>query len=240
MYSTEIPKHGCYRTLKKPPNYLLEFRLSGSARKYVKDIVFDVARKFDVSGVTRNRVVPHVTMIGPIKTIYEKKLIHEIIETCIKYDLMTIKFSGFTSFGSWLFGNRVLAVKIEPSDELELLRAEIIGRLSGFCQLSKFDTRKWKPHTTIAFKDIDKKFGQIKAYLENRSCPEIHHYVLRITLLKNARILCEYDFLQQRTLTRLEALNRETKKMTIRLLKKRLAKRNIDCNKSAHKLFEVP
>jgi 2'-5' RNA ligase len=217
--------------VKKTTDYLLEFRLSGSARKYVKNIVFDVARKFDVSGVTRNRVVPHVTMIGPIKTIYEKKLIHEIIETCMKYDLMTIKFSGFTSFGNWLRGNRVLAIKIEQSNELELLRSELLGKLSGFCQLYKFDTRKWKPHATIAFKDID-KFGQIKTYLENRSCPEIHHYVLRITLLKNARILCEYDFLQQRTLTRLEALNRETKKMTIRLLKERIAKRNVGGNKS--------
>lgn len=206
--------------------YLIEFRLSGSARKYVRDTVFDVARKFDVSGVTRNRVVPHVTMIGPIKTIYEKKLIDETIETCMKYDLMTTKFSGFTSFGNWLKGDRVLAIKMEPSNELELLRSALVRDLSGFCQLYKFDTRKWKPHVTIAFKDIDKKFGRIKKYLEDRSCPEIQHYVLRITVLKNAKILCEYDFLQKRTLTRLEALNRETKKMTISLLKERLAKRS--------------
>jgi 2'-5' RNA ligase len=218
--------------LQKTTDYLLEFRLSGSARKYVKDIVFDVDRKFDVSGATRNRVVPHVTIIGPIKTTHEQKLVHEIIETCMKYDLMTIKFSGFTSFGNWLLGNRVLAIKIEQSSELELLRIELIAKLSGFCQLSKFDRRKWKPHATIAFKDIDKKFGQIKAYLKNRSCPEIQHYVLRITLLKNAKILCEYDFLQRRTLTRFEALNRESKKTTIMLLKKRLAKRNLGGDKS--------
>jgi len=217
--------------VKKTTDYLLEFRLSGSARKYVKDIAFDVARKFGVKGAARNRVVPpHVTIIGPIKTNFEQKLIHEIIETCMKHDLMTIKFSGFTSFGNWLLGNRVLAVKIKPSNELELLRSELTEKLSGFCQLSKFDTRKWKPHATIAFKDIDKKFGQIKAFLENRNCPEIQHYVLRITLLKNARILREYDFLQHRTLNRDEALNRENKKMTIMLLKKRIAKRNIGGN----------
>jgi 2'-5' RNA ligase len=212
--------------VKKTTDYLLELRLSGSAKKYVKDIVFDVARKFDVIGVTKNRVVPHVTIIGPIKTNYEQRLINEIIETCMKYDLMTIKFSGFTSFGNWLLGNRKLAIKIEQSSELELLRIELVAKLSLFCQLGKFDTRKWKPHATIAFKDIDKKFGQIKAYLQNRSCPEIKHYVLRVTLLKNARILCEYDFLQRRTLTRFEALNRESKKTTIMLLKKRLAQRN--------------
>lgn len=213
--------------MKRTTNYLLEFRLSGSAKKYVKDTAFDVARKFNVTGVTGTRVVPHITIIGPIKTDHEQKLIHEIIETCMKYDLMTIKFRGFRSFGNWLFGHRVLGVKIEPSNELELLRSEIVGKISKFCELSKFDTRKWKPHTTIAFKDIDKKFGQIRAYLENRSCPEIRHYVLRITLLRNARILFEYDFLQRRTLTRLEALSRENKKMTIILLKKRRAKRTL-------------
>lgn len=216
---------------KKTTDYLLELRLSGSARKYVKGIVFDVANKFDVSGATRSRVVPHVTVIGPIKTIHEQKLIHEMIETCMKYDLMTIRFSGFTSFGNWIFGNRVLGVKIEPSDELESLRSEIVEKIAGFCQLCKFDTRKWKPHSTIAFKDIDNKFGKIKDYLENRSCPEIKHYVLRVTLLKNRKILCEYDFLQHRALNRYEALNRENKKMTLMLLKKILAKRNANNKK---------
>lgn len=208
--------------MNRTTDYLIEFRLSGSARKYVQDSVFDVARKFDVKGVTKNRVVPHVTIIGPIKTTNEQRLVREIIETCKKFDLMTMKFSGFISFGSWLRGNRVLAVKIEPSSEFELLRIELVAKLSLFCQLSKFDMRKWKPHATIAIKDIDKKFEQIKKYLENRLCPEIRHYILRITLLKNARILCEYDFMQHRTLTRFEALNREIKKRTIILLKKRI------------------
>lgn len=211
--------------MKRTTNYLLEFRLSGSARKYVKDTAFDVARKFDVKGVTRNRVVPHVTIIGPIKTTHEQKLVHEVIGTCMKYDLMTIKFCGFMSFGNWLFGKRVLGIQIEPSDELQLLRSELVKELDTFCELSKFDKGNWKPHTTIAFKDIDKKFNQIKRYLNNRSCPEIQHYILRITLLKNAKIFCEYDFLQHRKLTRFEALNRETRKMTIMLLRERLSKK---------------
>ena len=89
----------------------MEFRLSGSARKYVKETAFDVSRQFDVRGVTKNRIVPHITIIGPIKTSQEQKLINEIIETCMKYDLMTIKFSGFRSFGIWLLGNRVLGAR---------------------------------------------------------------------------------------------------------------------------------
>jgi len=209
--------------LEKPSiNYLLELRLSGSARKYVEDTAFDVASKFDVNGVTRKRVVPHVTVVGPIKTIHEKQLIHEMIQICMKYDLMTIRFCGFSSFGNWLFGKRVIGVKIEPSNELESLRLELVKRFAGFCELYKFDTRKWEPHSTIAFKDIDKKFGRIKKYLETRSCPKIKHYVLRVTLLRNGKILCEYDFLQHRALNRDEAFNREIKKTTLILLKRRL------------------
>src|SRR5208337_2182775 len=93
LNSVEILKRLSSSLVKKTTDYLLEFRLSGSARKYVKDIAFDVARKFGVKGAARNRVVPpHVTIIGPIKTNFEQKLIHEIIETCMKHDLMTIKF----------------------------------------------------------------------------------------------------------------------------------------------------
>jgi 2'-5' RNA ligase len=152
MAKQRITSTGCHRTLKKSTSYLVELRLSGTAKKYVKNIVYDVAEKFHVSGVAGTKVVPHVTIIGPIKIINEQKLVHETIETCMKYDPMTIKFSGFTSFGNWLLGNRVLAIKIEPSKALELLRIELIARLCGFCQLSKFDKRKWRPHATIAFK----------------------------------------------------------------------------------------
>jgi 2'-5' RNA ligase len=205
------------------PSYLLELRLSGSAKDYVKETVYDVARKFNVNGATKTRVVPHVTIMGPIKTRDQRKLIDEMVNTCLKYELMTIKFNGFRTFGNWFFGKRVLGVKIEPSNDLELLRSELVKKL-GFCQLNKFDKKKWKPHSTIAFKDIDKKFGEIKKYLENQNCPQIKHYVLRITLLKNARILCEYDFLQQRALNHFEAKSRENKKRTMMLLRQRLAK----------------
>ncbi len=64
-------------------------------------------------------------------------------------------------------------------------------------------TRKsYKPHATIAFKDIDDKFRVIKKFLETVDVPKIQHFVLRLTLLKNAKILREYDLLQHRLLTR--------------------------------------
>ena len=203
-------------------NYLFEFRLSGFARQYVKRLVFDVAERFRVQGATTKRVVPHVTLVGSLSTTDEERLIRESVDIIDNYDLLAFKFCGFRSFGNWLRGNRVLAVEIAPSPELRTLRSELVGALISYCQLSKYDKTEWKPHATIAFKDIDEKFGQIKRFLDSKACPQIRHYVLRITLLKNARILYEYDLLQKRKLNRPESLNRNIKKTTLTLLRQRL------------------
>lgn len=43
--------------MNRIPNYLLDFRLSDSARKYVQDAIFEVARGFDVIDATRNKAI---------------------------------------------------------------------------------------------------------------------------------------------------------------------------------------
>jgi 2'-5' RNA ligase len=128
---------------------------------------------------------------------------------------MTFKFEGFRQFGNFLFGKRVVAVNIVASTELEQLRSDLVNVLSQYCELGKFDKKDWKPHATLAFKDIDHKFKQIKEFVDNQNCPPIRHYVLRLALVKNARILCEYDFLQKRFLMRHEALDGRTKRLSI-------------------------
>lgn len=200
-------------------SYLLEFRLSGYARHYAKDLIYSVARKFHVKGVTERRVVPHVTLVGPFSTIDEKRLIRELEDVGSNLDLITFKLNGFRSFGNRLTGKRVLVVNIEPSPELIALRQNLVRRLDYFCKLSKYDKKEFKPHATVAFKDIDRKFDQIKKFLDSTSPPSIQHYVLRITLLRGGKILREYDLLQRRLLTRRQALNRDMRKTTFRFLK---------------------
>jgi len=49
-------------------HYLIEFRFHGYAKKYLKRLIFGVSKKFKVKGVTRKRVVPHITYIkGEVK-----------------------------------------------------------------------------------------------------------------------------------------------------------------------------
>ena len=74
-------------------------------------------------------------------------------------------------------------------------------------------------HSTIAFKDIDNKFDKIWNYISKKKQKKIRQTLLRVTLLKNGKILKEYDFMQKRLLNRKEALNKGLWKKTIRILK---------------------
>lgn len=152
----------------------------------------------------------------------ERRLIREFEHICIDYERMTFRFDGIRSFGNWLLGKRVLAVNIEPSHELVEFRSELVKELSAFCKLGKYDKDHYVPHATLAFKDIDRKYGAIKEYIDTIQVPPIKHQVLRITLLKHGTILCEFDLFQRRMLNRREAINKEISKSTIRLMKARV------------------
>lgn len=214
-------------------SYLLELRLSEDAKGFVKQLILEIAHKFNVKGATVYRVVPHVSVVGPFNTAHEKRMITDVATVCRKYELMSFQFNGYRSFGNFLTGNRVLAVKIEASDELKQLRCDLVKALSGYCELGKFDQKKWNPHSTLALKDLDDKFKDIKNFLDKQDCPKIEHYVLRLTVLKKvseirrhdmkgAKILYEYDFFLKRGLTREEALNWRITQKTKAALKDRL------------------
>jgi 2'-5' RNA ligase len=203
--------------------YLIEFRLTGFARRYLKQTILQVAKEFDVKGVTQRRVVPHVTLVGPFTTIHEKKLVDTTEAIGRKYELIPFTISGFGSFRKrWPGRDKVLFARLEPSIELKQLQSELLEGLRSFCRLSKTDEKRYVPHATIAFKDIDKKFGSIERFLKAMSPPQIQNHVLRITLLRGARILCEYDLFQHRLLNRSEALDRAVLSRTLSVMRAKL------------------
>ena len=72
----------------------MEFRLHGSAREFVQELIYDVADKFGVRGVTRNRVVPHVSIVGFDKTD-ERRIIQAIEQYGANFDLVSFSFKDF-------------------------------------------------------------------------------------------------------------------------------------------------
>ncbi len=133
-------------------SYLIEFRLSGTAKKYVKQLIYNVAQQFNVQGVTRKRVVPHVSIVGiedSLTSLEEKKVVSDFEEICCNYDLISFRFNGLRTFGNWLTGKRVLAINIVPSNELKALRSDLVSRLSKYCTLDEHAHEKFKPRRSI-------------------------------------------------------------------------------------------
>lgn len=195
-------------------DYLIEFRFSGFAKQSIKELKINITKKF---GVSKRKIVPHITLAGTVSTNDEKRLVQEIVDVCKKYDLIKFKMDGVDNFR-----DEVIFVKIEPSPELENLRLEIAERLYKFCKTTKFDRdEEFKFHATLVLKDIQKKFDRIWDYVQTWRIPEMEQYVLRITILKNSRILAEYDLILKKLLNRTESLDREIYQETLKKLEKK-------------------
>jgi len=195
-------------------HYLIEFRFSGYAKQSIKELKSNITRNF---GVTKRKIVPHITLAGPLSTRDEKRLVKEIVDVCKKYNLVKFKIDGFDNFE-----NRVIYVRIKPSEELKNLRLEIAERLYKFCDTTEFDIDEgFTFHATLVLKDIQRKFNRIWDYLQTWRIPEMEQYVLRITIIKNQRILAEYDLIQKKLLNRTQSLDKEIHKKTIKKLEKK-------------------
>ena len=70
---------------------------------------------------------------------------------------------------------------------------------------------KFKFHATIAMKDIHYKFDKIWEYLKNYHI-KTKGMCYRITLLKQGKIMYEYDLLTKRLLNRRQSLSRRTRR----------------------------
>jgi len=164
----------------KSANYLIELRLTGDTKSYLKDLIFRISKKFRVKGVTRKHVVPHVTLFGSFKCSDEKELLSRFMRACKANDLPTYELNGFGNFE-----DRVVHVDINASDELKQLRKDLSDSLieiSDFVQPHDHDSKeRYSFHSTLAFKDIDGKFDSIMNYLkrvepytQERICPKNH------------------------------------------------------------------
>jgi len=64
----------------------------------------------------------------------------------------------------------------------------------------------------------DHEFSRLKKYIDTQPEPKYKQVLIRVTILKNSKILCEYDFLQRRLLNRNEALSKRELTRTFHLL----------------------
>lgn len=199
-------------------NYLIEFRFqSAKIKKYLKGMIYDVNHKFHIG---KRRHIPHITLVGPLTTNNERKLISDFAKICSETKLMKFKGNGFGTFDS----NKVVYVNIGASERLNEFRVRLVNILKPYCKLQSQDKRtdddKFGYHSTLAMKLSDNEFSRIKSYIQTQPKPNFSQVVMRVTLLRNGKILREYDFLQKRLLNRGQALNRHISRHSKELIRR--------------------
>lgn len=198
--------------------YLIEFRFqSVKIRRYLEGMIYEVNRKFHVG---KKRHIPHITLVGPLTTSNEGRLISDFARICSETKLMSFKGRGFGTFDS----NRVVYVNIGASEALNEFRIRLVDALKSYCKLQSQDKRKdeerFAYHSTLAMNLSKEQFNRIKNYIQRKSSPHFEQKVMRISLLKRGKILREYDFMQNRLLNRRQALNKALTRKSKELLRR--------------------
>jgi len=203
-------------------SFYIEFRFHGYSKKYLKDLIEEVASRFGVKGALKYRPVPHMTLYGPFQTTEFQSVFSKIEKVAKRYMLVSFTVYGF----DWRDGKKgkTIAAGISVSPELKNLRRELAEELNKIVKTE--DRQPWDNssdywfHTTIAMKDIDRKFDRIWRYLNEKDKPQINQHLLRITVLnKKRRIEREYDLMSKRWLNRREALSKRLWRKTVSRLR---------------------
>jgi 2'-5' RNA ligase len=198
-------------------HYLIEFRFqSKRIRTYLKSMIYSINKKF---GVGKRKHVPHITLVGPITTNDERRLISDFARICSQTKLMKFKGNGFGTFDN----NRVVFVNIIPNERFNEFRVNLSKTLKEYCKLPAHNKREEQDrfgyHSTLAMKLNQDEFNSIKNYIKNRAPPDFTQIVMRVTLLRGGKILREYDFLQRRLFNRRQAMNKHITRRSKTLLK---------------------
>jgi 2'-5' RNA ligase len=196
--------------------YLIDIRIMGSVKQQIRTLSDQLQEKFNPG---EKLVVPHITLAGPFSTDNEERLVADFTRVCTdqketpKYEL-----GGYGFFDD----TRVVYVSITPDENLKQFRYELSRAIAPYCTLRDYDrdsAEEFRFHATLAMKLDWLTFQRIKWHFRNQESIIYRHHPIRATLLRNTKILCEYDFVQQRMLSRAQALSRATKKRDFDILR---------------------
>lgn len=196
--------------------YLIDIKLMGPVKQQVRNLS---TRLHETFGLKKNLVAPHITLAGPLSTGDEARLVADFARVSTeqrgvpRYDV-----GGYAFFDA----TRVVSVAITPDENLKQFRYRLAQAIAPYCTLREYDrdtADDFRFHATLAMKLDWVTYHRIKWYFRNEEPVVFRHHPIRATLLRDSKILCEYDFLQQRMLTRAQALSRATMKRDQEILK---------------------
>ena len=69
-----------------------------ASKNDIREIIYDVAETFDISGAAEPRAVPHITLYGPYNTNDGRKVKRTLTDIYQQYDIVTYVVDGFDQF----------------------------------------------------------------------------------------------------------------------------------------------
>ncbi|MGB9175120.1 MAG: 2'-5' RNA ligase family protein [Methanoregula sp.] len=197
-------------------HYLIDIRLMGSVKRQIRTLSSQLAEKFNLGN---NLVIPHITLAGPFSTDNKEKLVEDFTRICTNQkQIPKYEVGGYGVFDA----TRVVFVTITPDETLKQFRYQLSRKISPYCSLRTYDLDSadtFRFHATLAMKLDWLTFQRIKWYFRGQERVVYRHHPIRATLLRGSRILCEYDFIQERMLSRAQALSRATMMRDFDILK---------------------
>jgi 2'-5' RNA ligase len=197
-------------------HYLIDIRLMGSVKNQIRTLSNHLAEKFNLG---ENLVTPHITLAGPFSTTDETKLVEDFTRICTNQKMIPRYDMG--SYG-FFDDTRVVFITITPDETLQQFRYQVSQAISPYCSLRKYDldsAEDFKFHATLAMKLDWFTFQRIKWHFREQEQVTYRHHPIRATLLRNSKIVCEYDFIQERMLSRAQALSKATRMRDFDILK---------------------
>ena len=218
---------------------LIQVRIGPGKRKLTESIL-KISRLCEIPADNIHRV-PHISLYGGFAADYQQlKRVQEVMVSVGKrYSFLPYIIDGFR----WINGRqgRVIYFNIVASAEFKKFRQELAERLLRVVPETKpFDKEEdFLFHSTLAYKLDSLQFEKAWSYVssdkvlsekfsshaaDNEDYHMRYFYLplnaLRVTFLNDkSKIICEYDFMQQRLLSRSEALNADEWNRTLKLFR---------------------
>jgi len=187
--------------------YLIDIRLMGAVKNQIGSLRNRLQEKFRL----RNRLsVPHITLAGPFSTTDEERLIADFTRICAgQEEVVRYRLGGFGFFDA----TRVVCVTVVPDEPLKQFRYTLAQALLPYCTMRDYDretAEDFRFHATLAMKLDRLTYLRVRWHFRNEK--EVVHrpHPVRATLLKNSKILCEYDFAKMKMLSPSQARGRAT------------------------------
>lgn len=184
--------------------YLIEVRFGGEIKSRLRNIISDIADRFNERTLVRSHYVPHISLYGPFRTKQQKTVLARMRDTCSQYDIVPYRLQGFEHFD-----RETIYADVHSSQALRRLRSQLSRELQDVTYGEQsYDHDRWfKFHSTVA-RHVGRNFDDIWNYVT--SAYELCHegYVERVSLIRNGNIVKEYSVPQGRFLSSNAATSR--------------------------------